>query len=156
MPLTPAEKLPRVVAGQEIKAVDHNLMADAIEQRPTEAQTNQLVSDKIAAIIGAAPENLDTLEEIAKALAENSGATAAIEKAITAKADTTYVDTELGKKANKTDLDSKLNVSTFNTAMATSDKFQSMAFDPSTEMLTIKHKDGTTKETRILTKAVYA
>ena len=40
--------------------------------------------------------------------------------------------------------------------MATSDKFQSMAFDPSTEMLTIKHKDGTTKETRILTKAVYA
>lgn len=152
----PETKLRRVAAGEEIKAADQNLIMDAIEMRPTEAQTNQIVSDKISAIIGAAPENLDTLEEIAKALAENSGTTAAINDAITNKADKTYVDLELGKKANKTELDAKVNTSTFNSQMAMSDKFTSMAFDNDTETLIITHKDGTKKTAKILTRAVYA
>lgn len=148
--------LEKVKAGDEILASQHNLLIDEVVAKPTEAQVNAIVTEKVAALIGAAPEHLDTLEEIAKAIADNSGVVESLNAAITAKADKTYVDTQLGLKADKTQLDNKVNTSTFNTAMATSDKFTSMAFDAARETLVITHKDGTKKEARILTRAVYA
>ena len=56
------------------------------------------VDRQIAALIGAAPETLDTLEEVAKAIAENETVVDALNAAI-------------GTKANKTDLDNYLPIS---------------------------------------------
>lgn len=149
-------ELLRVVPGDEIKASSQNLIMEAIERRPTEAQTNQIVTDKVAALIGTAPEHLDTLEEIAKAIADNSTVVETLNSAITSKADKTYVDTQLGLKANKVDLDGKVNVTTLNETMKTSDKFQTMVWDPTRETLVVTHKDGTKKEAKITTTAVYS
>ena len=155
MPLTMETELQRVSPGEEIKAAAQNLVMEAIERRPTEAQVNQIVTDKLAALIGAAPEHLDTLEEIAAEIAKNSGAMDALNAAITAKANKTDIDIALGLKADKTQLDLKVNTTTFNEAMKTSDKFNTMSWDAVTETLTITFKDGTKKNTPIVTKAVY-
>ena len=148
-------ELQRVNPGEEIKAAAQNLVIEAIEKRPTEAQVNQIVTDKLAALIGAAPEHLDTLEEIAAEIANKSGAMDALNAAITAKANKTDMEVALGLKADKVQLDGKVNITTFNEAMKTSDKFNTMSWDAVTEELTITFKDGTKKNAQIVTTAVY-
>ena len=50
------------------------------------------VDERVAALVGSAPETLDTLEELATALQENEEVVEVLNEAITVKADKTYVD----------------------------------------------------------------
>lgn len=50
------------------------------------------VDERVTALVGSAPETLDTLEELATALQENEEVVEVLNEAITVKADKTYVD----------------------------------------------------------------
>ena len=50
------------------------------------------VDEKVADLVGSAPETLNTIEELAAALQENDEVVQVLDEAITAKADKTYVD----------------------------------------------------------------
>lgn len=135
-------ELRKVVAGDEILAVDHNNMVDEIKSRITSEEAETITNAKIQEIIGAAPENLDTLEEIAAALAANAGVVETLEGAITSKADKVKTETD---------------ITALQTAMATSDKHESVTFDAATNSLVITYKDGTKATTAIpSSKAVYS
>lgn len=73
------------------KAVDFSAIND------TKFPTTKAVDDRFAALIGAAPANLDTLQEIATQLASDESAVAAL---------TTTVGTKLAKASNLSDLQS--------------------------------------------------
>jgi len=75
-------------------AVDNKLATNY-----SNAQT--YINNRIAALIGAAPQTLDTLEELASAMANNNSAIETINSAITAKANKSevYVRSELYTKA---------------------------------------------------------
>ena len=79
----------------------------------TNGEVSSLIDTKISALVDSAPEELNTLKELATAIQGNQSTITAINNAITSKADkaTTYtkteVDTELAKKANTTDVFTK-------------------------------------------------
>lgn len=81
--------------GEEI---DHLLAK--IEQAPDAIASEAYVQTEVANLVNSAPETLDTLGEVAKAIQDNETVVEALNAAIGNKADTTYVNTELGKKAN--------------------------------------------------------
>ena len=56
--------------------------------------------EKVAALVNGAPEALDTLNELAAAIGENQAGVSDLLTAVGTKAEKSYVDTELGKKAN--------------------------------------------------------
>lgn len=62
----------------------------------SKAYTNQKVAD----LVNGAPDQLDTLKELADAIEGNQAGVSDLLNKIGTKADKTYVDTELGKKAN--------------------------------------------------------
>ena len=74
----------------------------------TKTQVETIATDKAAAkvaeIVDEAPENLDTLKEIAEALSNNDDAVAGIVTTLATKANKDDVDAELAKKANSTDI----------------------------------------------------
>lgn len=55
---------------------------------------------KVANLVGTAPEALDTLQELAEAVQGNQAGVTDLLQAVGTKAEKTYVDTELAKKAN--------------------------------------------------------
>ena len=55
---------------------------------------------KVAGLVNSAPATLDTLNELSKALGDDPNFATTIATQIGSKADTSYVNTELGKKAN--------------------------------------------------------
>lgn len=68
---------------------------------------NETVADMIAALVGAAPETLNTLEELATAFKEHEEVAAALDEAITNKADATEFETHKADyEAHKTDYES--------------------------------------------------
>lgn len=79
----------------------------------TNGEVSSLIDTKISALVDSAPEELNTLKELATAIQGNQSTITAINNAITSKADkaTTYtkteVDTELAKKANTADVFTK-------------------------------------------------
>ena len=79
----------------------------------TNGEVSSLIDTKISALVDSAPEDLNTLKELATAIQGNQSTITAINNAITSKADkaTTYtkteVDTELAKKANTADVFTK-------------------------------------------------
>ena len=79
----------------------------------TNGEVSSLIDTKISALVDSAPEELNTLKELATAIQGNQSTITAINNAITSKADkaTTYtkteVDTELAKKANASDVFTK-------------------------------------------------
>ena len=79
----------------------------------TNGEVSSLIDTKISALVDSAPEELNTLKELATAIQGNQSTITAINNAITSKADkaTTYtkteVNTELAKKANTTDVFTK-------------------------------------------------
>ena len=79
----------------------------------TNGEVSSLIDTKISALVDSAPEELNTLKELATAIQGNQSTITAINNAITNKADkaTTYtkteVDTELAKKANTADVFTK-------------------------------------------------
>ena len=79
-------------SGSQAKA--DKAKADAI------SSANSYTDEKVAQFVDSAPETLDTLNELAKALGNDPNFATTIATQIGTKADTTYVDTELSKKAN--------------------------------------------------------
>lgn len=67
-------------------------------------QTASDVSAAIQAVVGAAPDALDTLQEIATQLASDESAVSALTTTVSSKASTTYVDTQLALKADSSAL----------------------------------------------------
>lgn len=57
---------------------------------------------EVANLVGSAPDTLDTIQELAMALENNADILDVLRDAIGVKADKTYVDTELSKKADTT------------------------------------------------------
>lgn len=143
--------LAKVAAGDQIKAADHNSLVDEINTKATPAQVTSTVETKISALVGSAPETLDTLEEIATALTSNQEVIETLNSAIGSKADKTTVatlTTEVGKKANASDLVA------INNALKTSDQFKSVAINGTSMVFTFK--DNTTKSVALpITSAVY-
>lgn len=153
--------LTKVKAGDEILSTHHNDLVDAVETKITQAQAEAVAAEKVTTevkkLVGAAPETLDTLEEIAKAIADNKTVEQALQNSIANKADKTYVDTELAKKADKTALSGYATTAALTAALKTSDKHTSVAFDQATSSLVITYKDGTKASVVIPAgKAVYA
>ena len=64
------------------------------------ADAKTYANQKVAALVGSAPEALDTLQELAAAVEGNQAGVTDLLEQVGKKADTTYVNTELGKKAN--------------------------------------------------------
>ncbi|MCI9142084.1 MAG: hypothetical protein HFH87_05595, partial [Lachnospiraceae bacterium] len=75
-------------------------------------QATGYTDQKIADLIGGAPSTLDTLEEIAAAMADNADVVAALNSAIGSKANQSEMESLLGTKLEKTG-DSKDNTVTF-------------------------------------------
>ena len=79
----------------EIRSLNGHKIADetarkSVEQAKTESK--QYTDTKISQLINSAPTTLDTLGEIAAAMAENATVVEALDAAIGSKADKTYVD----------------------------------------------------------------
>jgi hypothetical protein len=64
---------------------------------------------KISDLINGAPEAYDTLKELADAIGENKAGVTDLLTAVGSKAEKTYVDTELAKKASSTDLTAEIS-----------------------------------------------
>lgn len=102
-----SEELKKYATKEELAAI--KALIDAIYvptkiselENDSEYQTKAQVDARIQSIIGAAPEALDTLEEIASKLNENDNVVAAINGVLEGKADTEDVNTELAKKQDK-------------------------------------------------------
>lgn len=78
------------------------LMSDADNETKT---IKDYVDETISNLVNGAPEELDTLKEIADAIASNQGVVDAINAAITNKANKTDVNTALAGKADKAAVD---------------------------------------------------
>lgn len=149
--------LEKVKAGDPIKSSHHNDIIDALGTKITQVQAESITDEKIKKIVGAAPETLDTLEEVAKAITDNKSVADTLQSSVSAKADKSYVDTELGKKAAKTDLSGYVTSEALAAALKTSDKHTSVTFDSVTNSIVIAYKDGTKTSVPIpKTQAVYA
>lgn len=64
------------------------------------AAAKSYADTKVANLVGTAPEALDTLQELAEAVQGNQAGVTDLLEAVGTKAEKTYVDTELAKKAN--------------------------------------------------------
>ena len=64
------------------------------------ASAKSYADTKVAGLVNSAPATLDTLSELSKALGDDPNFATTIATQIGSKADTSYVNTELGKKAN--------------------------------------------------------
>lgn len=158
----------KVIAGELLKAEDHNSLVDEINLRQTSAQVKETVDKAVGDLVGAAPETLDTLAELAAALTENQDAVDAINDSISKKADTAAMNTALGKKADKTELATKVDSATFTnglgkkadkttvtalstkvgtleTQMLTSDQPKTVAYNAALNQIVFTYKDSSTK-----------
>lgn len=82
-------------SGSQAKA--DKAKADAI------SSSNAYTDTKVAGLVNSAPETLDTLKELSTALGNDPNFATTVANQIGTKADTTYVNTELAKKANSSD-----------------------------------------------------
>ena len=73
--------------------VDHLLAK--IEQAPDAIASEAYVQTEVANLVNSAPETLDTLGEVAKAIEDNETIVEALNAAIGNKADKNYVDTAI-------------------------------------------------------------
>lgn len=64
------------------------------------ASAKTYADQKVAALVGSAPEALDTLQELAEAVQGNQAGVTDLLQVVGTKAEKTYVDSELAKKAN--------------------------------------------------------
>lgn len=76
-------------------------LSDALSERPTSDQVDQVVQAAVAALVGSAPETLDTLSEIAAALGQDPNFATTITNLIGTKApaDHTHTLSSLGALA---------------------------------------------------------
>lgn len=88
---TLAAKLAEMIASLNAKATQTEL-ADGLSARPTIAEMNAAISDAITDLIDGAPEALNTLKELADAIAENDDVMDALTSAIGNKADASTVN----------------------------------------------------------------
>lgn len=93
------------------------------------------IDGKIAALVNSAPETLDTLGELAKALDNNENIVKVLNEAIAKKADASEVTAELANKADKTALKK----------VATSGSYNDLEDKPGVETWTFTLEDGITK-----------
>ena len=94
---------------------------------PNSYQTLTQVNAAIQAVVGAAPEALNTLQEIAAAIQTDSSTISALTTTVGNKADKTYVDTQLSAKANTASL----------SAVATSGNYSDLSGTPRLENVAI-------------------
>lgn len=93
-----------------------SLKAVALTEEVANAKREAMAyaDNAIGDLMGTAPEALNTLQELAQALGNDSNFATTVANQIGSKADTSYVDAELGKKADTTfvqnELDKKANV----------------------------------------------
>lgn len=86
------------------KSYSDTKLTEAKQYADTNLNTAKSYSDtKIAQLVNSAPGTLDTLKELADALGGDPNFATTVATNIGKKADKTYVDTELGKKLNKGD-----------------------------------------------------
>lgn len=93
--------------GQEVKAVRTEAAAIAAD-RYTKAEADAAIEAAVAALIDGAPGALDTLNELAAALGNNSDAVAAIATQIALKANASDVNAALALKADASNVNSAL------------------------------------------------
>ena len=74
------------------------------------ANVSALVTQSIDNLVDSAPAALDTLNELAAALGDDNNFASTVTTNLASKASNTYVNTQLGTKANSTDLDNYLLV----------------------------------------------
>ena len=86
------------------------------------ASAKTYADEKVAALVNGAPEALDTLNELAAAIGENQAGVSDLLTAVGTKAEKSYVDTELGKKANSshTHTGAQVNLSGYSKASSVS------------------------------------
>jgi phage-related tail fiber protein len=77
-----------------------------ITDADTSAQVTAKINSAVAAFVDSAPATLDTLNELAAALGDDPNFATTTATAIGLKADTSYVNTQLALKTNKSDTDS--------------------------------------------------
>ena len=75
-----------------IELITTNYVEDNRLSEISNKANKSYVDERVAALVGSAPETLDTLEELATALQENEEVVEVLNEAITVKADKTYVD----------------------------------------------------------------
>lgn len=83
----------------------HNYETSAGAQSKADAALSSAktyADQKVSALVGSAPEALDTLQELAAAIEGNQAGVSDLLGIVGTKADTTYVNAELAKKAEKT------------------------------------------------------
>ena len=71
--------------------------------------TESYVREKVASLVGTAPQTLDTLQELSKALGDDPNFATTVANKLGEKASTSYVDTELAKKADSSSVNTALN-----------------------------------------------
>lgn len=122
--------LSKVQPGDNVLASQYNDLVDAIGTKVDGA----FVKGEVSKLVGAAPETLDTLEELAIALTENKDTVSALNSAI-------------GSKADKTKTES--DIQSLQAAMKTSDKHKSVVWNSAKGSIDITYKDGTVVSTVI-------
>lgn len=71
--------------------------------------TESYVREKVASLVGTAPQTLDTLQELSNALGDDPNFATTVANKLGEKASTSYVDTELAKKADSSSVNTALN-----------------------------------------------
>ena len=99
----------------EVNALNERIAAITVPTKVSELendaqyQTSSEVDARIQAVVGAAPEALDTLEEIANKLADNDDVVAALTTQIAEKATTEALNAEIGARTAKdTEIEAEL------------------------------------------------
>lgn len=92
----------RVTAGSN----PTTLAGYGITDADTSSQVTTKINNAVAALVDASPTTLDTLNELAAALGDDPNFATTTATAIGLKADTSYVNTQLALKTNKSDTDS--------------------------------------------------
>ena len=92
----------RVTAGTNPTTLSGYGITDA----DTSAQVTTKINNAITGLVNGSPAALDTLNELATALGNDASFATTMTNALAGKASTTYVDTQLATKTNKSDTDS--------------------------------------------------
>lgn len=101
------DKLTIAVNGETVSASDKSNWNAKETTSGSQTKADKALADaknytntKVAALVGSAPEALDTLQELAEAVQGNQAGVTDLLQAVGTKAEKSYVDAELGKKAN--------------------------------------------------------